>query len=101
MAWIWMALQAVVHPPIIKIRPNLWVGLFTTVPSTLAVVPKPKLKLLGNRYMGPFQLQPAGWSQFLLQLPSAQIRFGDRHGNSLHAGKPFQLLASIRHPQGK
>lgn len=49
----------------------------------------------GNRYLGPFQLQPAGWSRFLLQLPSAQIRFGNGHGNSLSAGKHFQLLASV------
>lgn len=55
----------------------------------------------GNRQVGPFQLQPAGWSQFLLQLPSTQIRFGDGHGNSLSAGKCFQTLASVWHPQRK
>ena len=90
-----MALQAAVHPQIIKIKPHLWVGLFTMFPSALALVPKPELKPLGNRYVGPFQLQPAGWSRFLLQLPSAQIRFGDGRGNSLRAGKLFQLLASV------
>lgn len=71
--------------------PYLWVGLFRTFPSALALVPKSELKPLDNRHVGPFQLQPSGWC-WCLQLSSAQIRFRDGHGNSLYAGKLFQLL---------
>jgi len=46
---VWMALQAAVHPQIIKIQPCLWVDLFTTFPSALALVLKSELRMLGNR----------------------------------------------------
>lgn len=43
---VWMALQAALHHQIVKIQPCLWVGLFTTIPSALALAPEPELKLL-------------------------------------------------------
>lgn len=90
-----MSLQAVVHLEIIEIQSCLWMGLFKTFSSALALVPKPELKPLGNRYLGPSQLQPAGWHPSLLQLPSAQIRFGDGHGNSVCWETSCQSLTSI------
>lgn len=43
---VWVALQAPVHPQIIKIQPCLWVGLFSSFLSALALVPKLYLKML-------------------------------------------------------